>query len=211
MCDKANDFLKCKWVEESETNIKKCQGVKNSCSDISTSARCGTAGAAGEGITCIWAEETEIGEEKCQEVTESCSDISTSIRCGTAGAAGGEKKCIWILEAEGTNDDGKRCQEVKDSCELITRGEKTCEQTGSAVSSSETEGNIVNNNLRCIWVEARLNSNKCVLVSESCSDILEAEICNILGSVIDNENNEIECIWLTKNGSEPKIQCIKKV
>jgi hypothetical protein len=64
---------------------------------------------------------------------------------------------------------------------------------------------------KCIWVETKTREDKCTLIESSCSNILEREICEHLGSVVDNNEIVVGCIWLNKNETEPNVQCVDEV
>lgn len=104
--------------------------------------------------------EDETEGMKCQAVKGSCEAISTEHTCEEPGAAelkllgegqeeSGELTCIWI-DGE---DDGHRCQEVKDSCEKVKRGPTTCEYVGVAIpKDGSTEP------LECVWLLGNTSS-----------------------------------------------------
>jgi hypothetical protein len=100
---------------------------------------------------CIWVEDETEGM-KCQAIKDSCEAISTEHTCEEPGAAKSklseegqeesiELTCIWIDK----EDDGHRCQEVKDSCEKIKRGPTTCEYVGVSIGEDGSS-------LECKWL-----------------------------------------------------------
>jgi hypothetical protein len=177
----------CIWVlERKEMNKKKNEGVERN-------------------------EEVEGNEElegKCEEVKSTCKSVLTENGCKTEGIAGEGKKCIWIENEE----EGERCQEVKNECSDIERGPITCEFTGAAAfAESGTSGTEA---LECFWLynSEDEDGGKCEDKNDNglkCSDAKRSNECE--DDTIDNlgKNN---CIWLEGNSSVNKnSKCTPKV
>jgi hypothetical protein len=136
-------------------------------------------------FSCIYTNK-ENQENTCKETKKTCTEILEKEICifkGAAKAENGENKnCIWISEEE-IDDDNIRCQEVKERCELITRGENSCEQLGVV----EFEGVHIN----CVWIE-----NKCFEEFRTCEEIADSSICEIDGVVVLSDGTISKCAWI---------------